>query len=630
MTKFLSKYLNLIAAGLLILMFFLGITSLWNDSGTTDEVAHIPAGYSYLKYQDYRLNPEHPPLIKMLAATPLLFMNLKFPLDSQAFSEANQWETGWQFIYYYGNDADAILFWSRIPILLLALLLGIYLFRWTKEVFGEKIALIALFFYSLCPNILAHSRLVTTDLGVTASFFIALYYFYKFIKAPSWKHLILSGITFGSAQLIKFSNVLLLAYLVLLLVVILFTYQEKINFNFPLSKYFKREWIKRVYVLGGSLILITIIGYLLVGVTYSYCIKNFPKELQHKIINNLLPGRELDQTKNALHKLTENPFARPYAYYYLGLKMVFLRISGGNTTYFLGKTSNQAWRYYYPVSFLIKTPIPILILFIFSIIGFFRIQNSKIPPAKPAVNRLAGPACQPAGKNQNENLILILKIKKIWIYIKDRINKNLLEFICWTVIVMFFIVGIRSNLNIGLRHILPLYPFLYILCAKYFVAIFSNYSQTSSKKLQIALKGFGMILLVWYAISNFRVFPSYLAYFNELIGGPKNAYKYTVDSNLDWGQDLKRLAFWVKKNNIDKITIDYFGGSVPEYYLGDKVTIWHSKYGKPPAGWFAVSATYYQNSKWYSKAEGIPDYAWLDSRSPDAMIGYSILVYKIE
>jgi 4-amino-4-deoxy-L-arabinose transferase-like glycosyltransferase len=598
----------LAVSGLLVLMFFLGVGSLLNDSGTTDEVAHIPSGFSYLKYRDFRLNPEHPPLIKILAVVPLLFMNLKFPLDSLPWHEANQWETGWEFIYRSGNNADTMLFWSRIPILLLALLLGFYLYRLTKEVFGEKTALVALFFYSLCPNILAHSRLVTTDLAVAASFFITLYYFYKFIKTPSWKYLAFSGITLGLAQLVKFSNILLLAYLVLLLLVILIIYQKRIAFNFPFSKYFKKEWLKKIYVFGASLILVTIIGYLLVGAAYAFSINNFPKDLQNKIIENSLPGNDLAETRDALYKLTDNSLIRPYAYYYLGLKMVFLRISGGNTTYFLGQTSNQAWWYYYPVSFLIKTPIPILILFIFSIIGFFRIQKSKI-------------------KNQNENLKL--KIKKFWIRIKDWVNNNFLEFICWTIIIMFFLVGIRSNLNIGLRHILPLYPFLYILCARYFVKIFTNGFRMKSNTTRILLKSIGVVLLVWYAASNFLIFPSYLAYFNELIGGPKNAYKYTVDSNLDWGQDLKRLAFWVEKNNIDKITIDYFGGSVPEYYLGDKVIIWHSKYGKPPSGWFAVSATYYQNSKWYSKVEGIPDYSWLDNRIPDAMIGYSILVYKV-
>lgn len=606
--KFLFRYSSLIVIILLILMFFLGIASLLNDSGTTDEIAHIPAGYSYLKYRDFRLNPEHPPLMKMLAAIPLLFMNLKFPLDSLPWHEANQWEVGWNFIYRLGNNAEAIFFWSRIPILILALLLGIYVFCWTKESFGKKTALIALFFYSLCPNILAHARLVTTDLGVTASFFIAIYYFYKFVKIPSWKYLVVSGIAFGLAQLIKFSNILLLGYLLCLLFVVLLIHHDKIKFNFPFSKHITQGWLKKIYIFCGSLIFIVIIGYLLVGVIYFYCAKNTPKNLQHQIINSSLPDEKLTSTKSLLHRLIENPLTQPYAWYLLGLRMVFLRVAGGNTTYFLGETSNQAWWYYYPVSFVIKTPIPILILLIFSIVSFIKSRKLKI-------------------KDQKYNLKLF---KKIWQNIKDWINNNFLEFICWTTILMFFIVGIKSNLNIGLRHILPLYPFLYILCAKYFVRIFNIDSHVKLNKIQIFLKAISMILLVWYAISNFLIFPSYLAYFNELIGGPKNGYKYTVDSNLDWGQDLKRLAFWVKKNNIDKITIDYFGGSVPEYYLGQKAIIWHSKYGRPPKGWFAVSATYYQNSKWYSKVEGIPDYAWLDNQSPHTMIGYSILVYKIE
>jgi len=122
----LTKYEKLVVGLLLGLMLLLGIFSMREDSAIVDEVAHIPAGYSYLKFLDYRLNPEHPPLIKDIAALPLLLMKLKFPSEITAWTtEPNgQWEVGWNFIYHLGNNADKIIFYSRLPILVLSLIFG--------------------------------------------------------------------------------------------------------------------------------------------------------------------------------------------------------------------------------------------------------------------------------------------------------------------------------------------------------------------------------------------------------------------------------------------------------------------------------------------------------------------------
>lgn len=596
--KKILKHSGVVAALLLIIMFSLSIFSMLGDSGTTDEVAHIPAGYTYVKYHDFRLNPEHPPLQKAISGIPLLFLDVTFPTEHIAWQEANQWESGWKFIYHDDNSADQILFWARLPILLLSILLGYYVYSWTRNVYNKKIALVALFLFSLSPNIIAHSRYVTTDLGVTATFFIALFYFYRFIKKPSWKNIVFSGLALGVAQLVKFSNVLLLIYLVLLMLVLILFYNKKIDFKFPLAQRISREWLKRAYVFLGSFVIMCIICFLLVEIVYALVIFGTPQDMLHTVIDGSIANIELEWTKDILHTMIDNPILKPVGYYLLGLIMVFVRVGGGNTTYFLGETTNQSFWYFYPVSFLIKTPITTLILFTFSIIGIFKFS---------------------LGKSINKDSVSFPK--KVWRTIKSYINDNLLEFIALSIIAMFFVVGIQGNLNIGLRHILPLYPFLFILCAKYFFKLF---------KSNIVLKIIGVLLLVWYAATNLIAYPHYLAYFNELAGGNNAGYKYTTDSNVDWGQDLKRLAKYIEKNNIDKITIDYFGGSVPEYYIKDAEVIkWHSDYGKPQ-GWFAVSATYYQNSQWYSKTEGQLDYTWLNDIEPEEIIGGSILVYKLK
>lgn len=607
---FIKRNTNIIAAFMLLAMFLLGLYSLRGDSGTTDEVAHIPAGYSYLKYQDYRLNPEHPPLLKAVAALPLIFIDLNFPEDLPAWKDEvnGQWETGWKFLYHYGNDADQMLFWSRLPILLYAIILGIYVFKWSKDLFGRTGALFALFLYSFSPNILAHSRLVTTDLGVAASFFIMIYYFYKFIKNPSWKYLFYSGIAFGVAQLVKFSNIILIVYLILLIFVLIFIYRDRFEFNFPLAKRINIKWLQRSYVLIASLLLICIIGFLLVGIVYAAFIINMPDDVQGRLIDASLVGDEPSKAdfRDLLHSIRGNIVGKSYAQYLLGLKMVFARIQGGNTTYFWGETSNQAWWYYYPVSFLIKTPLSTLGLLLFSLIYLFVDFVKKYQAQKFKLARR--------------------KLSIFYEKLTKTSEKFFPEIIMLSSMATFILAGITSNLNLGLRHVLPLYPFMFMLCAKYFIKYIAKH-KTSENKIQLPKKILLSAVIIYYAATNLWNFPYYLAYFNEIIMRD-NAYKYTVDSNLDWGQDLKRLSQFVEENNIQHIKVDYFGGSVPDYYLGDKQEKWMSNYGET-TGWLAVSATYFQNSKYYAKTLGEKDYTWLEKYQPVEIIGGSILVYNI-
>ncbi|MBU1177904.1 glycosyltransferase family 39 protein [Patescibacteria group bacterium] len=610
--KFIEKHSGIIAALLLAAMFSMGLFSMLGDSGTTDEIAHIPAGYSYIKYFDYRLNPEHPPLLKAIASLPLLFMDLNFPEDLPAWKDDvnGQWETGWKFIYHYENDADQMLFWNRYPILLYALLLGIYVYLWTRDLFGKKTALFALFLFSFSPNILAHSRLVTTDLGVAASFFITLYYFYKFIKDPSWRHLFYSGIFFGIAQLVKFSNIFLVVYLGLLVLLVIFCKHRQIfPFNFPGSNRIKSLWLQRSYTLLISLVLIFVIGFLLVEVVYVVFTFNMPTEVQSRLIDTSLPGGGalIPTVRDTLHAMQDNFITKPFAQYILGLFMVFARVQGGNTTYFWGETTDQSWWYYYPLSFLIKTPISTIVLamaamFLFVLDFFKQARTQKIAVAG---NRL----------------------RNFYRRITASGWKFLPEIIIVSVIFAFFVIGMSSNLNIGLRHVLPIYPFMFMLIAKYVVQFFGNH-KTKVKNLKRSKIVLLVIIILYYLMTNFVSFPHYLAYFNEFIGRD-NAYKYTVDSNLDWGQDLKRLASYVEENNIEHIKIDYFGGSVPEYYMGDRQEEWRSNYGET-TGWLAVSATYFQNSKYYADNFGEKDYRWLEKYQPETIIGGSILVYKIE
>lgn len=210
-----SRILEWCVVGVILGGFLLLSLSLaWQEAAIFDERAHVAAAYSYVRYGDMRLNPEHPPLVKNLAGIPLLFQNLSFPIDSHEWRSGvnEQWEVGRLFVFGSGNDADRIMFWARVPIICVALLLGFFVFRWTKELAGTNAGLFALLLYAADPNIIAHGHYVTTDVGIAAAVFIAFYYFVRFLRRPTARNTVLFGVFLGIAELTKFSAVLLFPY----------------------------------------------------------------------------------------------------------------------------------------------------------------------------------------------------------------------------------------------------------------------------------------------------------------------------------------------------------------------------------------------------------------------------------
>ncbi len=596
----LEKYQNYIVAAILIIMFALSVSVALGDAAIMDEVAHIPSGYTYVKYHDYRLNPEHPPLLKDLAGIPLQFLNLTFPVNDQSWTTDpnGQWNAGWRFIYLPQNNTEALLFWSRFPIILLALLLGFAIFKWARELFGPKAGLLALALYAFDPNILGHDHYVTTDLGIAAFTLFAFYFFTKYLKNPNWKMTILAGIFLGLAQLAKFSAFLIFPVFGLSLLVAMFFRKEKLPISLLGSGKIKKPWLGRFYHYAVSFLLIMIICFAVIWVVYEANIYKMPTEKIHQLIDTQLYGGVKNIANAPLHKMANVAVLRPFAQYLTGFFMVFGRVEGGNTTYFFGQVTNQSFREYFPLVFLIKEAIPTLLLLLTAIaVGFYFVLRNNLSDFP----------------------------KHVWKNIKNYLAGHISETAMLVFIALYAYVSITGNLNIGFRHLFPILPFMFILISKEIVYL-ANKLRGNGKKFFSAII---LLAVLWLIGETAMAYPNYLAYFNETVGGPKNGYKYVTDSNVDWGQDLKRLAKWVSEKDIDKIRVDYFGGGDVKYYLGDKAIIWHSDSGQEP-GWYAISATFLQNSLYYKITEGKPDYQWLRERTPYAQIGGSILIYKID
>jgi len=589
--KLSNKATNIIAILLLGACFLTAFLSSRNMSLTMDEKAHIPSGYSYLAFRDYRLNPEHPPLAKDLAALPLLFLDLNFPIEHKSWTQDvnGQWDAGYEFIFNSGNNPDQIIFWTRLPMMILLVFLGWFLFFWSRKLGGNKAGLMALALFSFSPTFLAHGRLVTTDVAAALGFLISAYFWVKFLKNPVFKNIFIAAIILGIALCLKFS---------LILVLPCFAFVTIIYAYFTAGKPFKNK-LKNVLSYCGKSIIAGIIALVVViWPIYQFHISNYSAERQvsdtQHILGDKLPGK-------IAAKAASIPVLRPFAQYALGLLMATQRVAGGNTVYFMGQVNNQAWKEYFPMMYLLKAPLALHFLTLI-VLGLFLLGAEKHKFFRKFFARL-------------------------WRWTKEHIA----EFLLFIIFLVYWLTSIKGNLNIGVRHILPVFPIIYIFIS---VGFFRLKDKIKKREAKIAFCVLTMILMAWYIASSLMTFPHYLSYYNELAGGTKNGYQYAVDSNYDWGQDLKRLADFVEENNIQKIKVDYFGGDSPSFRLADKLTEGAiTKNPEENKGWLAISATFLQERR----AIAIPGFEqdttaleWLNDFEPVSRAGYSIFIYNIK
>lgn len=597
----------ILPAALLAIMFVLMLASSWNDSAIIDELAHIPAGYSYVFLGDYRLNPEHPPLAKDIAALPLVFETLNFPTNIKSWQDDinGQWDQGRIFLYESGNNPDSILHLMRFPMMLLAVVFGGLLWAWVRKHFNKTVALMTLFFYAFSPTFIAHSRFVTTDLAASFAFFIGITTFLRFLNDPSRKNIVFAGLAFGVAELLKFSLILLFPIDGIILIVWALS-------QIQLSK---SERLKLFFSLLLKTILIVAIGFVVIWALYAYHTWNYPAERQLRDATAILTSFRYRPLVAFDLWLIRNPFLRPLGQYFLGVFMVLQRAAGGNTQYFLGDVSAAGTRIYFPLLYLLKEPLSLHIL---SIIALVLALGRVIRARTKSLTATLGWA-----------------------------RDHSIECASFVFIGVYWASSLSSSLNIGVRHILPTFPFIYLLVSReistwlrywepnrisswwdWLRQVWHVYIASVPRYIVVWL------LVLWQASSVIAAFPAYLSYYNELGGGVANGYLIGVDSNYDWGQDLKRLRDYVETNGIQKIAVDYFGGGSPAYYLGEKFEPWNSAKGYPPnGGWFAISATFQMGSygKLIDNFTRKPEdsYEWLKPFRLVARAGESIFIYHL-
>lgn len=494
------------AALLLALHFAMAVASKRHESTTSDELVHVTGGYSYWRFNDYRLQPENGNLAQRWVALPVWIRGAKFPrLDQLYWRISDAWVMGHEFFYETGEDHFPRLMAARAMTGLLSVATGVLIFLWSRRLFGAPGAFVSLAFFAFSPAFLANGGLATSDVCITFFMLASVGAWWRHLERPGAGPFVLSAAVFGLACVAKFSAVLLLPMMALCAV---------------------------VHVAAGRSragpVLLSALGHGAAAFGVIWAFYGF----RYSAFNPALPAADqfieawpemiarTGRAGQAIHFLA-GIRALPEAFLY-GCAYV-VQAAQTRNAFLNGQYSVTGWPSFFAWAFALKTTIPFILA---------------------------------AGWSA-------------WLAVRERIRPEAARGARWEgllpltplldLLLVYGASSILSHLNIGHRHILPIYPVLFILAGA-----LGRFLIPPLRWGALAVAA----LVVWHVAESVSVAPHYLAYFNELAGGPAQGHNHLVDSSLDWGQDLPGLKAWLDANQRPGETayLAYFGTGDPGYY----------------------------------------------------------------
>jgi hypothetical protein len=399
-------------ASMLILMSLQMLFVISRKSITCDEIVMIPAGYYHVAAQNFELINDHPPVSKILAAIPLLFMQPEEIRPDQIVGAPGSGDERWAHMEkFWENNPDrfvSLSFWPRVFMIGLTVALGLLIFRFARELFGALAALLAVILFALEPTVLAHGRVVQTDIPASFGFLLFCFMLRRYAMTQSKKRAAWLGFSVGLAILTKFS--------MLLVGLIIVAY-----FAFHLGKAFRQQKSRKRLIM--DLAIAAVVSILTIDGAYFFQLRRLAPWDGQFIQEAFSPvATPLTASVNALSYFLPADFV-------LGILRQLVHNRVGHPAGLLGMYSRTGWWYYFPVAFTLKTTIPFLILSL-ATLGWSAWQVIK----KREVNRL-------------------------WM---------LGPFVIYTVFVLF------SHIDIGVRYYLPAYSFLCILGGALLAALFKS------------------------------------------------------------------------------------------------------------------------------------------------------------
>jgi hypothetical protein len=524
-----------------------------------DEPAHIGAGLSYLETGEFKVNLQHPPLLKEIGALPLRIAGVRWPMTPAEWAAIDpaaqrawlQWELGNDVIFE--NDPERVMFWSRLPFIALATFLGWLLYAWGRRLLGGAAAVGALFLYAFDPTILAHSYLVTTDVGFAAFTVLFLFALWHYLNHRTPRRLLLCGLALGAVLGTKFSAVFLLPAAALLV-------------------FAATRWIPAAVPARPS------------SLADPYASADGGQRIVWCLYALLSMGALAALVIHALYFFPGNPFL-----YWNGMMRVNADHDPSYLAFMAGRFAPR-FLTYYVLAYLLKEPIATLALVGAGLYALTR------PGASSAMDRaflLLPPA-------------VIFAVHTLWSH------------------------------NLGIRYVIPAFPFLYLLGGAG-LAWLAREGRGLRRAAALALGA-------WVVVAAAGIYPDHLSYFNEaacvatapsrigLDGGTACGPLWFDDSNVDWGQGLKQLRAWLDAHARGRaIRLAYFGSVRPERYGLTVERIGIPELLRPPppglqilSAHFVARAIGELSQRYLDGPEN-----WLLHARPIAVVGHAFYVYDI-
>jgi Dolichyl-phosphate-mannose-protein mannosyltransferase len=627
----------------------LAVNSLLQENATVDEALHMPAGISYWQKGTFRLYHQNPPLVKLVAALPVVLSHPKTEklYGMPAWEQESQAVFGQYFARENFENYFELFDLARLMMPLFTVIGGLVVFAWSSRLYGAGGGLLSLALWCLCPNILAHGRLITSDMAAASLGAGATYLFWRSLKNPAWGRVVLAGLALGLAELTKFSMILLYGLWPALAVV-----------RFLLERRWS-GWPRRLasgFVQFVAMVVLSVLvidaGYAYEGVgiplgKFEFVSRSLTRPVSHGMVRPPSKNQLLDSAWryriNRFRGTVLGSIPVPLPKHYLlgfdeqkieteGIPKYFLderwphddSVTGGYPVYLNGTLQDHGWWYYYLATLAYKVPEGTL--FLVALSGFVLVgsKRSRAPWA-------------------DEFAVLS------------------------TAVVVLLAMSFLTDICLGLRYILPIFPYLFIGVGK-LVPWASGLAGWKKRA------GWGLIggALLATSAATASIHPDYLAYFNWVSGGPDRGAEHLIDSNLDWGQDLVKLNRWLKREHpgrrvglacfgqinpaIFKLRGDGFDWFLPPALPGTISAVGDPAYLDGPAprltpGLYAVSASIVKGLPWRfydSRSLKYPELIWLGAwrtlenpethddafgyfreLTPVARVGHSIYVYEV-
>jgi hypothetical protein len=564
-----------VAGAALVLLLTMAVEvgfSTRQQSPSWDEGDHIYAGYMNWINGEYTLNPEHPPLVKLVATLPLVPLELKTAPRQGRYFKDEAYFGGRELIFRndpkYGGkySADTLLLRVHLAAMTFGIVLAAILFLAGKEMFGATAGLITMALYVFDPSVIANAPFVTTDTGAACGFFATVYLFYRFAKQMNWKRAVACGLVLGLALASKHSTIVL----------------------FPLLTILAAGELAGRWKTAGKLPLVdvrkTAIGLGIIGAVALFVLWGIYSFRFHMHPNGVAMA-PLD--------VEVRPLAAPMRWFILfcahyqllpesylfGLVDV-QGVGESWPTYFMGKIYAHGIWYYFPVVLAVKWTVATLVLLALG----------------------------------------------IWVFASGKIRQTREIFFLAFPAVFYLAIAMAGPLNMGERHILPIYPFVFALLG----AAAAWLMKQSRPWVYVVI-----ILLGAHAVESLRSFPNYIPFGNALWGGPANTHKYFSDAAVDWAQQLKWTKQWLDDHNVKECSFAYFAApfllpsdyDIPCKLLPTFDTGYIQEIQVPPVVKGPILISYgdlggYEFGTWVRNP-----YEMFNRRKPDAVIMDSIAVY---